>query len=157
MHTPTPNGLSSSAILPDFVSPRPGSPSSPLAPVAPIFEDTYRTSHNRSHTMGIFSRTRDIIAANVTDLLDKSARPGKADPHDHHGNGGDAGRSPRLCCPHHCRQERTGVDISTKLDHPCRPTGPTRHSSRCRRDRDDLAKAALLVERKKAVDMKPNN
>ncbi|MEY3941097.1 MAG: hypothetical protein RLZZ604_1557 [Pseudomonadota bacterium] len=27
--------------------------------------------------MGIFSRTRDIIAANVTDLLDKSQDPAK--------------------------------------------------------------------------------
>lgn len=78
MQTQIPIGQSLSAILPDTAGQRPGRPSSPLtASVAPYFEYARKTSSNRSYPMGIFSRTRDIIAANVTDLLDKSQDPAK--------------------------------------------------------------------------------
>jgi PspA/IM30 family len=84
---PSPSAL----ILPDMMDRRPGRQSSPpaplteLAPVAPFQNaapfyklglDAAR-NHYRSFPMGIFSRTRDIIAANVTDLLDKSQDPAK--------------------------------------------------------------------------------
>ena len=33
--------------------------------------------------MGIFSRTRDIFAANFTELLDRAEDPARDDPDDH--------------------------------------------------------------------------
>ncbi len=81
-----PIGQSLRPIVPEAGGQRPGqyrSPPAPimgLAPVAPLFDNPSRQSqqqHNRSFPMGIFSRTRDIIAANVTDLLDKSQDPAK--------------------------------------------------------------------------------
>ena len=53
-----------------FVPPRP-------FPRASRAQEPAHLIHYRSHLMGIFSRTRDIIAANVTDMLDKADDPGK--------------------------------------------------------------------------------
>ena len=100
--------------------------------------------------MGIFSRTRDIIAANVTDLLDKSEDPAK------------------LIRMIIMEMEETLVEVRAsaartiadkkelarhiaKLDH-LQADWTDKAQLALSKDRDDLAKAAL-VERKKAVDM----
>ncbi|MBP6380389.1 MAG: phage shock protein PspA [Sphingorhabdus sp.] len=100
--------------------------------------------------MGIFSRTRDIIAANVTDLLDKSEDPAK------------------LIRMIIMEMEETLVEVRAsaartiadkkelqrhiaKLDH-LQADWTEKAQLALSKDREDLAKAAL-VERKKAVDM----
>jgi len=100
--------------------------------------------------MGIFSRTRDIIAANVTDLLDKSEDPAK------------------LIRMIIMEMEETLVEVRAsaartiadkkelqrhiaKLDH-LEADWTEKAQLALSKDREDLAKAAL-VERKKAVDM----
>ena len=160
-----PTGRPSSAlILPEFGRPRPGRESSPpaplteLAPVDPFNNTTpfYKTglnagrNHYRSFPMGIFSRTRDIIAANVTDLLDKSQDPAKMI---------------RMII---MEMEETLVEVRasaartiadkkelqrhvSKLDH-LEADWTEKAQLALSKDRDDLAKAAL-VEKKKATDM----
>ncbi|WRH75346.1 MAG: phage shock protein PspA [Sphingobium sp.] len=100
--------------------------------------------------MGIFSRTRDIIAANVTDLLDKSEDPAK------------------LIRMIIMEMEETLVEVRAsaartiadkkelqrhiaKLDH-LQADWTEKAQLALSKDREDLAKAAL-VERKKATDM----
>ncbi|MBK7162542.1 MAG: phage shock protein PspA [Sphingomonadales bacterium] len=100
--------------------------------------------------MGIFSRTRDIIAANVTDLLDKSEDPAK------------------LIRMIIMEMEETLVEVRAsaartiadkkelqrhiaKLDH-LQADWTEKAQLALSKNREDLAKAAL-VERKKAVDM----
>ena len=100
--------------------------------------------------MGIFSRTRDIIAANVTDLLDKSEDPAK------------------LIRMIIMEMEETLVEVRAsaartiadkkelqrhiaKLDH-LQADWTEKAQLALSKEREDLAKAAL-VERKKAVDM----
>ncbi len=100
--------------------------------------------------MGIFSRTRDIIAANVTDLLDRSEDPAK------------------LIRMIIMEMEETLVEVRAsaartiadkkelqrhiaKLDHLPADWTETAQLA-LSKEREDLAKAAL-VERKKAVDM----
>ncbi len=100
--------------------------------------------------MGIFSRTRDIIAANVTDLLDKSEDPAK------------------LIRMIIMEMEETLVEVRAsaartiadkkelqrhiaKLDHLQTDWTEKAHLA-LSKDREDLAKAAL-VEKKKATDM----
>lgn len=100
--------------------------------------------------MGIFSRTRDIIAANVTDLLDRSEDPAK------------------LIRMIIMEMEETLVEVRAsaartiadkkelqrhiaKLDH-LQNDWTEKAQLALSKDREDLAKAAL-VERKKAVDM----
>jgi phage shock protein A len=100
--------------------------------------------------MGIFSRTRDIIAANVTDLLDKSQDPAKMI---------------RMII---MEMEETLVEVRAsaartiadkkelqrhigKLDH-LEADWTEKAQLALSKDRDDLAKAAL-VEKKKATDM----
>lgn len=100
--------------------------------------------------MGIFSRTRDIIAANVTDLLDRSEDPAK------------------LIRMIIMEMEETLVEVRAsaartiadkkelqrhiaKLDH-LQADWTEKAQLALSKDREDLAKAAL-VERKKAVDM----
>ena len=78
-------------------------------------------------------------------------RPGADDPDDHPRDGRDAGRGPRDGRPldrRHQGDAARGAAGSTSSS----PTGPPRPSWRCRKDRDDLAKAAL-VERQKAAEM----
>ena len=159
MQQNSPTGLSALApILPDAASRRPGRESSPpaplqeLAPVAPfraMFQSTERFNI-RSYPMGIFSRTRDIIAANVTDLLDKSEDPAK------------------LIRMIIMEMEETLVEVRAsaartiadkkelqrhiaKLDH-LQADWTEKAQLALSKNREDLAKAAL-VERKKAVDM----
>lgn len=100
--------------------------------------------------MGIFSRTRDIIAANVTDLLDRSEDPAK------------------LIRMIIMEMEETLVEVRAsaartiadkkelqrhiaKLDH-LQADWTEKAQLALSKEREDLAKAAL-VERKKAVDM----
>lgn len=100
--------------------------------------------------MGIFSRTRDIIAANVTDLLDKAEDPAKMI---------------RMII---LEMEETLVEVRasaartiadqkemrrhiTKLD-KLQDSWTEKAELALSKDREDLAKAAL-VERQKAVDM----
>ena len=100
--------------------------------------------------MGIFSRTRDIIAANVTDLLDRSEDPAK------------------LIRMIIMEMEETLVEVRAsaartiadkkelqrhiaKLDH-LQADWTEKAQLALSKNREDLAKAAL-VERKKAVDM----
>jgi phage shock protein A len=79
-HPPLPSHQFS-AILPEIggqrpgVSPPPSSPATGSYPVVPFSQPS--PIIKRSLQMGIFSRTRDIIAANVTDLLDQSEDPAK--------------------------------------------------------------------------------
>ncbi|WP_242415278.1 phage shock protein PspA [Sphingomonas panni] len=100
--------------------------------------------------MGIFSRTRDIIAANVTDLLDKAEDPAKMI---------------RMII---LEMEETLVEVRasaartiadqkemrrhiTKLD-KLQDSWTEKAELALSKDREDLAKAAL-VERQKAIDM----
>ncbi len=100
--------------------------------------------------MGIFSRTRDIIAANVTDLLDKSEEPAK------------------LIRMIIMEMEETLVEVRAsaartiadkkelqrhigKLDH-LENDWTEKAQLALSKDREDLAKAAL-VEKRKATDM----
>lgn len=159
MQQNSPTGLSALVpILPDAASRRPGRESSPpaplqeLAPVAPFRTMFQSTEHFniRSYPMGIFSRTRDIIAANVTDLLDRSEDPAK------------------LIRMIIMEMEETLVEVRAsaartiadkkelqrhiaKLDH-LQNDWTEKAQLALSKDREDLAKAAL-VERKKAVDM----
>jgi phage shock protein A len=101
--------------------------------------------------MGIFSRTRDIIAANVTELLDKSEDPAKMI---------------RIII---MEMEETLVEVRAsaartiadkkelnrhigKLDH-LQADWTEKAQLALSKDREDLAKAAL-VEKRKATDMK---
>jgi phage shock protein A len=105
---------------------------------------------NGVHTMGIFSRTRDIIAANVTDLLDKAEDPAKMI---------------RMII---MEMEETLVEVRataartiadqkemrrhiTKLE-TLQASWTEKAELALSKDREDLAKAAL-VERQKATDM----
>jgi phage shock protein A len=113
-----------------------------------IFERPYRFKGTTS--MGIFSRTRDIIAANFNDLLDKAEDPAKMI---------------RLII---LEMEETLVEVRTssartiadqkelrrhvgKLD-KLQADWSDKAQLALSKDREDLARAALM-ERKKAVDM----
>jgi phage shock protein A len=83
MTPPIPNHKSLSVILPDAMIGRPGrilSPPPSNGSASQFFEHSnfnHTSNKNRSFPMGIFSRTRDIFAANFTDLLNKSEDPAK--------------------------------------------------------------------------------
>ncbi len=109
-----------------------------------------RNSFNGAPLMGIFSRTRDIIAANFTDLLDKADDPAKMI---------------RMII---MEMEETLVEVRASAARTIADQKEMRrHISRLdalqedwaekaqlalSKDREDLARAAL-VERKKAADM----
>ena len=112
---------------------------------------TYRPTYSRGNVpMGIFSRTRDIIAANFNDLLDKAEDPSKMI---------------RLII---LEMEETLVEVRTSSARTIADQKELRrHVSKLdklqadwsdkaqlalSKDREDLARAAL-VERKKAADM----
>ena len=115
------------------------------------FEARFRPSQSRGTvSMGIFSRTRDIIAANFNDLLDKAEDPAKMI---------------RLII---LEMEETLVEVRTssartiadqkelrrhvaKLD-KLQADWSDKAQLALSKDREDLARAALL-ERKKAADM----
>lgn len=118
---------------------------------AASFEARFRPSQSRGTvSMGIFSRTRDIIAANFNDLLDKAEDPAKMI---------------RLII---LEMEETLVEVRTssartiadqkelrrhvaKLD-KLQADWSDKAQLALSKDREDLARAAL-VERKKAADM----
>jgi phage shock protein A len=83
--------------------------------------------------MGIFSRTRDIIAANFTDLLDKAEDPAKMI---------------RMII---LEMEETLVEVLAKLG-TLQESWTEKAELALSKGREDLAKAAL-VERQKATDM----
>ena len=106
--------------------------------------------HYRSILMGIFSRTRDIIAANVTDMLDKAEDPAK------------------LIRMIIMEMEETLVEVRASAARTIadqkemhRHIGKLQHLTddwqekaelALSKDREDLAKAAL-IEKRKAADM----
>ncbi|MCJ2183823.1 phage shock protein PspA [Novosphingobium sp. 1949] len=118
---------------------------------APHAHRTFRPSTPKGHlSMGIFSRTRDIIAANFTDMLDKAEDPAKMI---------------RLII---LEMEETLVEVRTssartiadqkelkrhvdKLD-KLQADWADKAQLALSKDREDLARAALL-EKKKAADM----
>jgi phage shock protein A len=113
----------------------------------------FKPNHRRNRSMymaGIFSRTRDIIAANVTDMLDKAEDPSKMI---------------RMII---LEMEETLVEVRAsaartiadqkemrrhidKLDHLTEDWSEKAQLA-LSKDREDLAKAAL-VEKRKAADM----
>ena len=113
----------------------------------------FKHNHRRNRSMymaGIFSRTRDIIAANVTDMLDKAEDPSKMI---------------RMII---LEMEETLVEVRAsaartiadqkemrrhidKLDHLTEDWSEKAQLA-LSKDREDLAKAAL-VEKRKAADM----
>ena len=109
-----------------------------------------RSGRRPGSAVPVFSRARDIFAANMTELLDRSEDPA---------------RMIRMII---LEMEETLVEVRAtaarsiadikemrravgRLDE-IQSTGPRRPSWRCRKDREDLAKAAL-VERQKAAEM----
>ncbi|VAV93662.1 Phage shock protein A @ Suppressor of sigma54-dependent transcription, PspA-like [hydrothermal vent metagenome] len=110
----------------------------------------HNASNYRSYTMSIFTRTRDIIAANVTDMLDKAEDPSK------------------LIRMIILEMEETLVDVRASAARTIADQKEMRrHIDKLERldadwhekaqlalskDREDLAKAAL-VEKRKASDM----
>ena len=101
--------------------------------------------------MSIFSRTRDIFAANITEMLDRSEDPAKmirmvilemeetlVEV-----------RASAARCIADGKEMRRALIAARRAS---AATGPKRPSWRCRKDREDLAKAAL-IERQKAADM----
>ncbi len=99
--------------------------------------------------MGIFFRTRDIIAANMADLLDRSEDPAKMirmiilD-------GGDAGRGARIGRPDDRGPEGDARHVA-KLE-KLQASWTEKAEPALSKGREDLAKAAL-VEKQKASDM----
>ena len=130
---------------------------SPASPISRLDRETnrlhaVRRSHSRTggRSMGIFSRTRDIIAANLNDLLDKAEDPAKMI---------------RMII---LEMEETLVDVrssaartiadqkelqrnAAKLDRLQRDWADKAQLA-LSKDREDLARAALL-EKQKAGDM----
>jgi phage shock protein A len=154
MTTSNPISQSQSITLHDVIALRPEqhpSPQPPAVSANQIFTQHLNYSNiNRSFPMGIFSRTRDIFAANFTDLLDKSEDPAKMI---------------RMII---MEMEETLVEVRasaartiadkkelsrhiTKLD-ALEADWTDKAQLALSKDREDLAKAAL-VEKRKATDM----
>lgn len=143
-------------ILPDMVGARSAQSGSrqlailhPAAPISPFYNAAKRITE-RSFQMGIFSRTRDIFAANFGDLLDNSEDPAK---------------TIRMII---MEMEETLVEVRasaartiadkkelgrhvTKLD-MLQDDWTEKAQLALSKDREDLAKAAL-VEKRKATEM----